>query len=222
MSPSKASLNLAFIPLSNRVPVKLSPTIVANGTNVGGKQTVNKGAIAGGVVSGIVLTSFFISGLLFLVRQRKRRSKIPTRIPALRGLAIEPFDTSTLSTSDPQSSTALTPHLVTNIHDTILAAPAAPFFIPQVSGLYEKQVRYGQRSDEARNAPTNFVEFADENRRGSVPSAGTSNVSPVNDPDLRRDLEDLRREVVRIRQEREVVDEAPPIYDYELENAMRR
>ena len=61
MSPSKPSLNLAFIPLSNRVPVKLSPTIVANGTNVDGKQTVNKGAIAGGVVSGIVVTSFFIS-----------------------------------------------------------------------------------------------------------------------------------------------------------------
>ena len=190
---------------------------------------MDNGAIAGGIVSGIVVISVFISGLLFFVRLRRGRSKVSTRLPAVSSMTIELSDISTPSNSDPpgQSFAALAPHLATNMHDTLLAARTAPFFIPQVRGLYEKQVRHGQRSRERRNTPTSFIESADENqdRRGSVPSAGTSSVlPPVNDPDLRRELEDLRREVERMRQEREgeVVDEAPPIYDYELENAMRR
>ena len=190
---------------------------------------MDKDAIVGGVIGGTIAIFAICVALFFFVRHRRMKSRTPYRFSAVSDIIIDPFDANTLSNGDSsQSPTTLIPHLVSNIHDTppvtrIVTAPTVPIYIPQVSGLYEKQVRYGQvqRSDE-RSASANFVEHTGEDQRGSAPSAGTSSGSRVDDPDLRRVLEDLRREVVRIRQEREVVDEAPPLYDYEIENTMRR
>lgn len=57
---------------------------------------------------------------------------------------------------------------------------------------------------------------------GSSPTRGSAVSSQNTNPDLRSELDDLRREVERIRQDREAAQEAPPLYDSVLEDGLRR
>ena len=227
--PSGCHQLLIFTPIFIRVPIKLSPTTVANGTGAGGKQTEDKHVVIGGLISGIAVILAIISGVFFLVRHRRRgrtgRSNGPR---VMASMIVEPFTVSTPSNVDrPESQMILPQHLASHIliapsNIRKLSVPTATLPIPQTSDSPEKQTRNEQHSEEERGVSTNPAVQVDENQRELIRSTGASNAPHDIGVELRRELEDLRREVVRIRREREAVDEAPPIYDSELEDAMMR
>lgn len=91
------------------------------------------------------------------------------------------------------------------------------------NAVFEKQ-RLMMRAHEA-SGNSSSAPYAPVPSREVAPLAGGSS-SPVSaqivGPDLRLELDDLRREVERIRQERETAQEAPPMYDTVLEEGLRR
>lgn len=93
---------------------------------------------------------------------------------------------------------------------------------PQQGGaLHEKQAYRGQYVSQETSAPAEQME---DSQGVPVPSPvirGESGASQTSDPDLRREFEDLRREVILMRQERGLIDEAPPLYDADLEDSLR-
>ena len=213
--------------LLDRVPVKLSPTIAVDGSDAE-KHTVNKHAIIGGVVVGVIAFFAAAIGLFFFIRRRGYVSKAASKVPALNNMTVEPLDIHSLPGND-RSEWHLnpSPHITSYSQETRItntqtgSTPAVTLPVSRTSGLRERQVYYSLRPGEGKGASNGSAGYAGENQIGRSSSSEPSTMPEVNDQDLRRDLEDLRMEVVRMRQERDAADEAPPLYDFDVEGVLR-
>lgn len=237
---------------SFRVPIKLNPSGGTNKDGNDHGHSSHAGAIAGGVVAGVIAIAAIVAGVfLFLRRRRGGFGNQPERIQATKRVKppgfsseaiLEPLGPMTQfpsAESHPTSFPQSTHHLssVSLLHKSGQSTPFPPSSgSPPASGIspyfddpstenamLEKQ-RLMMRAHEASGNSSSMT-YAPVPSREVAPQAGGSSTpasAQILGPDLRSELDDLRREVERIRQEREAAQEAPPLYDSVLEEGLRR
>ncbi|KAL5536145.1 hypothetical protein ACEPAF_4250 [Sanghuangporus sanghuang] len=227
-SPAQGAM---FAPLALNVPLKSVKFTGGGGSGGSNNTPVIVGATVGGV-AGLGI----IGALLFLFYRRRRQqqkgiynrtdriervkpSKFPSESvleplsstvhPGMYDMRTVPYPSQT-NTSETFNANGGTPNTV-----TLHPATSAPFHVRNLADA---------ESDGAADADDSSALGGGFSTSGSsrpMPVTPRSrNKSATHQDELRSEVDDLRREIERIKEERAVLNEAPPSYDEEVVNAL--
>ncbi|KAL5533549.1 hypothetical protein ACEPAG_9 [Sanghuangporus baumii] len=228
-SPAQGAM---FAPLALSVPLKSVKFTGGDGSGGSNNTAVIVGATVGGVAAlGIIAILLF----LFSRRRRQQRKGIYNRTDRIE--RVKPSNFPSDSVLEPLSSTvhpemydmrAVPYSSQTNISGSFNANDSTPNMVMSHSAIsvpFHVRNLADAEPDGVADADGSPALGGDSSAYGSsrpMPVTPRSrNKSATHQEELRSEVDNLRREIERIKEERAVLGEAPPSYDEEVVNALR-